>query len=235
VTLVPTVPAGPEARPPIVVLGGGGHAKVVIAVLKHSGHDVLGYTDQRDQGAILSVPYLGDDVALPGILQAQGHCGAVVGVGKIDVSPRRLVLQAAVTTLGFEFPVIVSRHAVVNEEVWLGQGTVVVDGVVVNSGSKIGRACILNTNSTVEHDCRIGDNVHVAPGATLSGGVTVGDNCLIGAGSTIIQGVSVCADCLVGAGSAVVSDLTDPGTYVGIPARRTLAARLPRRARSANS
>jgi sugar O-acyltransferase (sialic acid O-acetyltransferase NeuD family) len=218
-----------------VVLGGGGHAKVVIAVLKHSGHDVLGYTDERDRGAILSVPYLGDDAGLPGILRAHGRCRAVVGVGKVDVSLRRLVLQAEVAALGFEFPVIVSRHAVVNEEVELGQGTVVLDGVVVNSGSKIGRACIVNTNSTVEHDCRIGDNVHVAPGATLSGGVTIGDHCLVGTGSSIVQGVSVCAGCLVGAGSAVVRDLKDPGTYVGIPARRTLVTRPPRRATSANS
>jgi UDP-perosamine 4-acetyltransferase len=202
------------------VLGGGGHAKVVITVLKRSGYDILGYTDAADRGAILSVPYLGTDARLAGVLLDHPRCGAVVGVGKIDVSPRRSAIQSEAVALGFEFPPIVSPHAVINEGVRLGAGTVVMDGVVVNSGTEVGQACILNTNSSVDHDCRIGRNVHVAPGATLSGGVTVGDDCMIGTGSTIIQGLKVCADCLVGAGATVVTDLTEPGTYVGTPARR---------------
>lgn len=203
-----------------MVVGGGGHAKVVIAALKQSGHHILGYTDQEDRGAILSAPYLGTDAGLANILRAQGRCAAVVGVGKTDLAPRRMAIQSDVETLGFEFPVIVSRHAVVNEGVRLGPGTVVLDGVVVNSGTEVGRACILNTNSTVDHDCRLGDNVHVAPGATLSGGVVVGDNCMIGTGSSIIQGVRLCVDCVIGAGATVVNDVTAPGTYVGTPARR---------------
>jgi sugar O-acyltransferase (sialic acid O-acetyltransferase NeuD family) len=202
------------------VLGGGGHAKVVISVLKQSGYHILGYTDQQDRGAILSVPYLGTDAVLAGVLRSHPRCHAVVGVGKIDVSPRRVAFQSEVLALGFEFPAVVSPRAVVNEGVRLGPGTVVLDGVVVNSGTEVGCACIFNTSSTVDHDCRIGNNVHIAPGATLSGGVTIGDNCMIGAGSTIIQGLSVSADCLVGAGTTVITDLTAPGTYVGNPARR---------------
>lgn len=205
---------------PIVVLGGGGHAKAVIAVLKKSGHQILGYTDQQDRGAILSVPYLGADSSLPDLLRARGRCAAVVAVGKVDASSRRSAIQSDVGALGFEFPVIVSPHAVVNEDVRLGSGTVVLDGVVVNSGTVTGSACILNTGSTVDHDCRLGDNVHIAPGVTLSGGVTIGDHCLIGAGATIIQGVRIDAGCLVGAGATVVKDLTTPGTYAGTPARR---------------
>lgn len=205
---------------PIVVLGGGGHAKVVIAVLRKSGYQILGYTDQQDRGPILTAPYLGADTALPDILRAQRRCAATVAVGKIDASPRRSAVQAKVGALGFEFPVIVSPDAVINDAVRLGPGTVVLDGVVINSGTETGNTCIVNTGSTVDHDCRIGANVHIAPGVTLSGGVTIGDNCLIGAGSTIIQGVSVCGGCLVGAGSTVVKDLTAPGTYAGTPARR---------------
>lgn len=210
----------PAPDRPIVVLGGGGHAKVVIAALKRSDRRILGYTDQQDRGEILSVPYLGTDAALAGVLRSHRACSAVVAVGKIDASPRRLALQAEAGALGFEFPAIVSPHAIVNEAVQLGPGTVVLDGVVVNSGTETGGACILNTGSTVDHDCRLGDNVHIAPGVTLSGGVTIGDHCLIGAGTTVIQGVTICAGTLVGAGATVVKDLTAPGTYAGVPARR---------------
>lgn len=204
----------------IVVVGGGGHAKVLVGVLKRTSWDILGYSDQADRGVILGIPYLGSDDKLPEILRAQGHCSAVIGVGKIDASPARMRLQTQISTLGFDFPAIVAPTALVAEEVELGLGTAVFDGAVINSGAVTGSACIVNTNSTVEHDCRLGDNVHIASGATLSGGVIVHDNCLLGAGSTVIQNVVICADCLIGAGSTVVKDIEVAGVYAGNPARR---------------
>ena len=204
----------------IVVIGGGGHAKVLIAVLHKLRWDVLGYTDARDNGVLLGATHLGEDAALPELRSSRDRCGAVVGVGKVDASPLRTALQERAEALGFVVPVIVSPDALVNDEVTLGAGTAVFDGAIITSGTQIGRACIVNSNSTVEHDCRLGDNVHIASGATVCGGVTVGQNCLIGAGATIVQGVSICGDCLVGAGAVVTHDLQEPGTYVGSPAER---------------
>jgi sugar O-acyltransferase (sialic acid O-acetyltransferase NeuD family) len=204
----------------IVVIGGGGHAKVLISVLKKSGYEVTGYTDRHDRGSILGIFHLGDDCILPEMIRTHGPGKAIIGKGKIDISDMRIRLQHEFSVIGFDFPVIISPSAVVNEAVVLGDGTVVFDGVVVNSGTEIGQSCIINTNSTVEHDCRIGDNVHIAPGVTLSGGVTIGHNSMIGTGATVIQYVDICEGCLIGAGSTVVKDITDPGTYVGSPAKR---------------
>lgn len=205
----------------IVVIGGGGHAKVLISVLRKLQWDVLGYTDARDNGVILGANHLGDDGALPDLRCSHGRCGAVVGVGKVDASPLRTSLQERVESLGFVVPVVVSPDATVNAEVTLGTGTAVFDGAIVNSGTRTGRACIINSNSTVEHDSWLGDNVHIASGATVCGGVTVGENCFVGAGATVVQGVRICDDCLVGAGAVVTRDLQEPGTYVGSPAERT--------------
>jgi sugar O-acyltransferase (sialic acid O-acetyltransferase NeuD family) len=204
----------------IVVLGGGGHAKVLISLLRKLDWRVVGYTDEQDRGLLLGAPYLGDDSVLPDVLKAHSSCSAMIGLGKTDASPRRRELQREARSLGFDMPEIVSLRAVVNEDVELGAGTAVFDGVVVNSGTVVGSACILNTNSTIEHDCRLGDNVHIAPGATVSGAVLVGDDCMIGAGATIIQAVTICAGSLVGAGSVVAADIENPGVYVGNPARR---------------
>lgn len=204
----------------IVVIGGGGHAKVLVGVLKKLGYRTVGYTDLKNGGTILGAPYLGNDDVLQKLAHEKLQSHAVIGVGKVDMSELRVRLASEVRVLGFELPVIVSPHAVVNEEVELSPGTVVFDGVVVNSGTTAGELCILNTNSTVEHDCRLGDNVHVGPGATISGGVTIGPNCMIGAGSTVSHGVTICADCMIGAGSTVVRDITTRGTYAGNPARK---------------
>ncbi|MGE0642672.1 MAG: acetyltransferase [Nitrospira sp.] len=204
----------------IVVIGGGGHAKVVICILRKLGYVIDWYTDNHDRGTILGVPRLGGDSSLSGLIERNQCSAAVVGIGKIDTSDTRLSLQRRYTKLGFAFPVICSPHAVVNEGVTIRAGAVVLDGAIVNSGTTIGEACILNTGSIVEHDCEIGSNVHIASGVTLSGGVSIGDNCTIGTGASIIQSIKVCEGCLIGAGSTVVEDISVAGTYVGSPARK---------------
>ncbi len=204
----------------IVVIGGGGHAKVLISILKKCSYDVVGYTDDYDRGSILGVSYLGRDSVLKEINKESRVSLAVVGIGKVNCLDTRLKIQETVKRWGFTFPIITSPRASVNEDVVLGEGTVVFDGVVINSGARIGRACIINSNSTVEHDCRLGDSVHLAPGATVSGGVAIGDNCMIGVGACIIHSVSVSGGALIGAGSTVVKNIEFPGTYAGTPAKK---------------
>jgi sugar O-acyltransferase (sialic acid O-acetyltransferase NeuD family) len=204
----------------VVVIGGGGHARVLVAVLHKLPWRIVGYTDARDRGDLLGTPYLGDDSMLPAVLAAHHRCCAAVGVGKIETSRWRSDLLQHIAALGFELPAVVSPDAVVNEHVRLGEGSVVFDGAVVNSGSDLGPGCIVNTHATVEHDCRAAENVHIASGATVCGGVSIGAHSVIGAGSTVIQSLSICAGCLVGAGAVVTGDLTAPGTYVGAPAER---------------
>jgi sugar O-acyltransferase (sialic acid O-acetyltransferase NeuD family) len=205
----------------LVLLGGGGHAKSVLTVVKKLGqYRVAGYVDSEDRGQLLGVPYLGNDDDLKGLVSRYSLHGAVIGIGNTTLSRVRPALMQFLGTLPLECPAICSPAAVINEEVRLGKGTVVLDGAVVNSGTTIGDCCIINTQSTVEHDCILGDNIHVSPGALLSGGVSIGNNTLVGAGSIVIQGVRICKDCVIGAGAVVVRDINEPGTYLGVPAER---------------
>lgn len=208
----------------IVVIGGGGHAKVVISILrKLDRFRILGYTDLKDNGTKGGVPYLGADEELASMARAPKELNAALGVGQVGLGEHRCELWMRLTRLNFpalSFPLIVSPDAVVNEEVSGGEGAVVMDGAVINIGAAIGRGVIVNTNSTIEHDVTLADWVHIAPGATVSGGATVGSFSMIGAGATVIEGVKITDRCMVGAGATVVHDLTQPGVYVGSPARR---------------
>ena len=121
---------------------------------------------------------------------------------------------------GAGIPILVHPNAVIGSEVELGIGTVVMAGVVINSSTKIGRGCIINTGSTLDHDNMIQDYVHISPGAHLAGTVNIGKSSWIGIGSTVSNNVSITSDCIVGAGAVIVRDIYEPGTYVGIPARR---------------
>lgn len=204
----------------IVVVGGGGHAKVLISTLKKVGrYKLLGYTDRINRGPLLGIPYLGGDYVLGSVLAREGRCAAAIGVGCVSITTHRREIHGALANLGFDLPSVVSPHAIVNESVSIGAGTVVLDGAVVNSGTRIGECCILNTNCTVEHDCELGDFVHIAPGATLSGGITVGDDSLIGVGANVIQSVCIGERCLIGAGATVTRDTSGPGVYIGTPAK----------------
>jgi sugar O-acyltransferase (sialic acid O-acetyltransferase NeuD family) len=205
----------------IVVVGGGGHAKVVLSILKKlKTFNVLGYSDLKDNGPLLGTPFLGSDRDLSSFAASYAGLNAVIGVGQVGLGMLRHQLWARVESIGLTFPEIVSPHATVNEGVVVGEGVVVMDGAVINPGSKIGRGAIVNTNSTVEHDVLLDEWVHVAPGATISGGVNVGRFSMIGVGATVIEGVRIPPNSIVGAGATVVHDLSEPGVYVGCPARR---------------
>lgn len=204
----------------IVVIGGGGHAKVVISILrKLKSYRILGYTDIRDNGALLSVPYLGDDRELGALIDAR-TVNAAIGVGQVGLGKARAEIWMRTQPLGLSLPAIVSPNAVVNEAVDLGEGTVVMDGAVINPGAVTGKGAIVNTSSIVEHDVILGDWVHVAPGATISGGTKIGAHTMIGAGAVVIEGRNVASDCIIGAGAVVTKDVTTPGVYVGSPARK---------------
>jgi sugar O-acyltransferase (sialic acid O-acetyltransferase NeuD family) len=204
----------------IIVIGGGGHAKVVISVLnKLKKFELLGYTDRVNNGRILGAKYLGNDSVLPAIKKKHPTCEAVIGVGNVKISDLREKIDHQLEKLKFKLPALVSPTAIVNRDVDVGEGTVIMDGVVIQPGTKIGACAIINTGALIDHDCSVGDYVHVAPGAVLCGGVQVGRGSLVGAGSTVIQYKKVGKDCLIGAGSTVIRDCLKPGTYFGLPAK----------------
>lgn len=100
------------------------------------------------------------------------------------------------------------------------EGTIICPGAIITTNVTVGRHVIVNLNATIGHDCQIGDFVTISPGAHLSGNVKVGNLCYIGTGAVIREKITICDGVTIGAGSAVVNDITEPGTYVGVPAKK---------------
>ena len=203
----------------IVIIGGGGHAKVVISILKKiNTYEIVGYTDVKNRGEILGVKYIGNDSILKKLYR-NGIKNAVLGLGFIKSNKKRKNVLKEISNIDFNYPAIISNNAIINEDVTTGMGTVITDGVVINSGTQLANFCIINTRSSIDHDCMIKNHTHIAPGVTLSGGVEIGDNVLIGTGANIIQYKKVVDNAIIGAGSTVVKDINESGLYGGIPTK----------------
>lgn len=206
---------------PVIVLGGGGHAKVLIECLNLQGIKVLGYTstDERSD-AILGIPKLGEDSVIRGY--SKDKVSLVNGIGTVKHSTLRKKIFEHFKEKGFSFQTVVHPSAVLSTYALLGEGVQVLAGAIVMPGSYIGDNGIVNTRATVDHDCRIGKHVHIAPSVTLSGGVQIGSNSHIGTAATIIQGVRIGEDVTVGAGTVILRNVSDGATVVGVPGREVI-------------
>lgn len=205
------------ASRPLVLLGAGGHARVLAALARADGHLVLGVCDPTLAANAVSrwedLDVLGNDDALDPL--RPDRVALMLGIGQLETGTLRERMYASWRARGYDFPTLVHPAAWVAPSVVLGAGVQVMAGAVIQPGCVIGENSIVNTRAAVDHDCRIGCNVHVAPGATLCGTVTVEDGAFIGAGATVIQGVRVGACAVVGAGVTLVRDLTPRSTIIG--------------------
>jgi UDP-perosamine 4-acetyltransferase len=204
----------------VVLVGGGGHARVLLDIIGHSPDLVIeGYVaPERSSLSDAGVRHLGDDGRRAGLAGA-GVRLAVLGVAGATGNARRRTIFADWVQDGFEFVSLVHPAATLAQGVVYGDGLQCFAGAVVNPAACLGRNVIINTNATVEHDCQLGDHVHVAPGATICGGVRIGAGALIGAGAVVVPGVKIGCDVLVAAGSVVTGDLADGSRVAGVPAR----------------
>lgn len=203
----------------LVLVGGGGHARVVLDAARSSGWTIEGFVDRDTTARELDdARLLGDDSALADLRQ-RGATHAVVGVGSIAPGSLRDDLFAKIEAAGLEPAIIIHRSAIVSDRVHIYHGAVVLAGAIINTGASIGRNVIVNTGAIVEHDCRVSDGVHLSPRAVLGGNVTIGPGAHVGIGATVRQGIVIGAGATVAAGAVVVADVAERTTVMGVPAR----------------
>ena len=196
----------------LVIIGAGGHGKVVADIAKRNGYDRIVFLDDR------SISACGDYSVVGKISDADSyHCDIFVAIGNAAI---RRKVQEKLQSEGHDIPTLIHPNAVLGESVKIGAGTVIMAGAVVNPCASIGNGCIINTGASVDHDCRISDYVHVSVGSHVAGTVTVGANTWIGIGVSICNNIAICNDCMIGAGAVVIKDIIESGTYIGVPARR---------------
>lgn len=202
------------ARERIILIGGGGHAKVVCEIASlRAGIEIIGYTDVEPR-PFPSFPYLGRDEVIKTFSPRD-----VVLANGIGRSPLRREIYERFKKMGYLFPSLIHSGAIVSASAKLSEGVQVMAGAVINAGSFVGENVIINTSSSVDHDCHIGAYSHIAPGVTLCGSVRIETGCRIGAGTTIIEGITIEEEAIIGAGSLVLRNIPPRVRAFGAPAR----------------
>ncbi len=200
----------------LIIIGAGGHGKVAADVAKKmniwdnilfiddnqtvtecSGYKVIGHTDDINT-------YINDS-------------DFFVAIGSNTV---REQVQNKLENDGASIVSLIHPQAVIGSNVKVGCGTVIMAGVIISSSSTVGKGCIVNTASSVDHDNIIEDFVHISPGVHLAGTVKIGKGAWLGIGSIVSNNIDICSGSKIGAGAVVVRNLTESGTYVGVPATK---------------
>lgn len=204
----------------LVIIGGGGHAKVLIDILKKiDKYEIIGITDSNKiTDSLTGIPVIGSDEILPS-LRNQGVECAFIGIGSVEDNSLRAGLFSKVISLGFEMINIIHPSAIIADSVEFGSGVAVMAGAIINPGAVIGNNVIINSGAIIEHDCVIGDNVHICPGVNCAGGVNIGELSHIGIGTTLKQCINIGKNVTVGAGSVVIKNIDDNFIVAGVPAR----------------
>jgi sugar O-acyltransferase (sialic acid O-acetyltransferase NeuD family) len=210
----------PSNKEKLVLIGAGGHCKVVIDIANDIYH-IYGITDistEKHGSQFYGINVIGNDDKLRYIYQ-EGVNNALITLGSVGDSSIREKLFHYARNIGFKMINAISMKAIISESVTFGLGNVIMDGAIIHADCTIFDNTIINTGAIIEHDCKIESHAHISVGAKLGGGVEIGKGSHIGMGASIIQGITVGKNCIIGAGAVVIGHIPDNSTAVGVPAR----------------
>ncbi|GAB1367283.1 acetyltransferase [Candidatus Cloacimonadaceae bacterium] len=198
----------------LIVIGGFSE---IFELCADAGLAIAGYVDSSELPSFLQYEYFGNDEEFINICTDPSKFGLVISPDQPQVRNR---LFRTYNSMGFNYPVITSRYAKVSPSSVIGMGSVLQHGVFVSANVILGDFVKCNVYANIMHDTVIGSFSTIAPNAAIMGRVSIAESCYIGANATIRQGISICKNVILGAGAVVTKDIVEPGTYVGIPARR---------------
>lgn len=201
-----------------ILIGAGGHSKVICDALLLEGELVKGFfDDNEDNRKTDKIEYFGK---ITDILNCSNEFIAehrfIISIGNNTV---RKQIVALLEPKRLNYGTVIHPSAIIASDVNIGEGSVILANVVVNSATSIGNHAILNTSSSIDHDNVIDDFVHISPGVHTAGGVEIGEGTHIGIGSNILPMKKIGYWCIIGGGTLVNKDINSNLLAYGVPVK----------------
>lgn len=206
---------------PVIMIGNGGHARVLVDILLLQNREIIGYTAPEKEENPYGLDYTGNDQFIMEYF-SPSDVELVNGIGSVSSTNLREKLYNEFKSQGYFFSSVIHPSAIIASTVKMGEGVQILAGTVIQPFAKIVDNTIVNTSASIDHDSIIGKHCHIAPGCVLSGSVHVGNGTHIGTGTTIIQNIKVGKNVLIGAGSLVIRDVEDNKVVYGCPAKEAI-------------
>ena len=201
----------------VIIIGAGGHGKVIADIVEKAGDKVLGFLDDNVKigtKVISNYTVLGKISECKNLQAEKRNLYFIIAIG--NNYTRKNIYEKY--TLNYYTAIHPTSN--IGLDVTIKEGTVVMANACINSNASIGKNCIINTDAIIEHDNYIRSYAHISPNATLCGTVKIGAFTHIGAGAVVNNNVEITEDCIIGAGTLVVKNIKEKGTYVGVPAKK---------------
>jgi len=197
----------------VIIIGTGGHAKVLADIVLCSGDKLLGFlTSDVDKTEFVGFPILGRDTDY----EKFKNCSFIIGIG--DNAAREQFVERM---QGVDWYTAIHPTAIISKlDTSIGEGSAIMANAMVCAGAHIGRHCIINTAADADHDTVMEDFSHISALSILAGRARIGKRSFMGVNSCVRDKIHIGDDCVIGAGSAVVKHITEPGVYVGVPVRK---------------
>jgi len=193
----------------MILYGGSGHAKVIRDCIRASGGEVSSIFD--DNSTIKKL----DETDIVGPYKSDFNFQEEVIISIGDNKIRKIVSEK----VKHKFGTVIHPSVLFSSYSKVEEGSVIMQGSIVNAGAKIGKHCIINTAVVVEHDCIVEDFVHLSPNVTICGNVSIGEGSHLGACAVVIPNLKIGKWCVIGAGAVVTDDIPDFSLVVGVPGK----------------
>jgi sugar O-acyltransferase (sialic acid O-acetyltransferase NeuD family) len=192
----------------LLLIGAGGHAKSCIDIIESKGdYSIAQIIGQKSEIglSILGRTVRYSDSDLVNLRNEYEY--AFVAIGQIHSPSTRKEIYLLLSELGYTFPVVISKSAVVSRYARIGSGSIVMNGAILNADCTIGENVIINSGSIIEHDVSIGDNCHVSTGVTINGGSKIGEGTFLGSGTVVRDGIEIGSNSFIGMTSVITKNL----------------------------
>jgi UDP-perosamine 4-acetyltransferase len=211
-----------ESDKPVVVIGAGGHARVLISLLKLLNRPIVGLLDSDE--AKVALPWTIDGIEVTGEIESvtdhrPDEVELVHAIGSIRKPQGRRWMYRLMKDKGYTFATLIHPSATVAVEAELGEGVQLLACAVIQPGVSLEENVLVNTRASVDHDTIVGAHTHLAPGATVCGGCEIGPCTHVGAGATVTSDLEIGEEATIGAGATVIRDVPSGSVVVGTPAR----------------